>query len=391
MTSPRSLPGLHPQDRPIKLMEKMEKMKVTPVHIKDLPTELIEFIATHLDDQTLIAIKSASPNLRQKTYYVFGQRLFSRIPIAMNPIGLQALQDIAYIPDLAKYVRILHFSWTMTMTDPLHDSEVIHRNFEHTLPISTPKRAPDVLRKHGVRANALRILRALPKLQKLEIINYGHILGSNPTGFIGVHAFRHYKCPTGHCDPTVDYSKYDEVLLQCMSEAVNQAHKHSHISESVKIGFGRCYRFRLPAPTQPVQLPNDPHIQAAQDRKIIREAFGDRPCHLKLELSIGNVHHAYPTEWTEWQKSHINSLDVVYNCVPLRPFGNELAIRSLPLGKLQELSLQQLWTRATTLEQFIWTYLNPDRMTKVYLIRCSVRARGVISDFGSWRGIIDLI
>jgi hypothetical protein len=157
MTSPRSLPELHLQDC---LIELMERVKVTPLHIQDLPTELIEFVATYLDDGTLIAIKSASSTLRQKTYYGFGQRLFSRIPIVMNPIGLQALQDIASTPgvNLAKHVRILHFSWTMMMTDPLHDSEVIYRNFEHTLPISTPKKSPDVFRKDRVRANAFYIL-----------------------------------------------------------------------------------------------------------------------------------------------------------------------------------------------------------------------------------------
>jgi hypothetical protein len=97
----------HPQGYMIELLEKVAAART---NVQDLPTELIEQIATHLDNTTLIALKSASLTLRSRTYHVFGLRLLRTISVAMNPIGLHALQEIAYNPDLAKHVRILHFS-----------------------------------------------------------------------------------------------------------------------------------------------------------------------------------------------------------------------------------------------------------------------------------------
>jgi hypothetical protein len=373
-------------------MELIENMSATPIHILEVATEIIENIATHLDNSTLIAFTSTSPVVRKRTYHVFGRRLFRTVHIAMNPIGLRALQNIAYNLDLAKHVRILHFSRAMTMTDPVHDCEVIQENYIHTLPWSTSRKAPEVLRQDRIRANASHIAQALPVFRRLELISSEQIVGKSISGFIGQNGFERFKCPTGHCDSTVEYHGQDEGVLQSIRMAMEHVHNRSQLPGSIKIGFGQSYTFNLttPAPLNP-QAAITREQQRARVGKTVREAFGDRPWHLKLDFHVASSQNAYATPWKEWQKSHIDSLDVTYSDNPTRPFGNESGIQLLPLMKLRELSLRQLWTRAATLEELFQTSLDLDRITKVSLIRCSVLNRHIFFDSGSWQRIINTL
>ncbi|KAF1839397.1 hypothetical protein BDW02DRAFT_611410 [Decorospora gaudefroyi] len=369
----------------------------TPV--EGLPTEMIEEITAHLDDPTLIGFTIASPVLRSKAYYKYGQRFFTHIPIGMNPIGLQALKDISSRSELAKHVRSLNFGTSMSMTDPSHDLEVIKRKFVHSPRFDTRKKDDDELRASRIRCNGLYISQALPKFPKLESITYGNRSPGSElvSRCIGAAGFCFFTCPSGHCDGRMRAG--DEGILESIALALNSTQL-----PSVRLGFDWCYCFR---PFLPTAVTTNPSAATTIPNEIttletVRKAFGARTWHLRLRFRMENNMRAFDTPWAEWQSSNIDALDVRYPvpmALPATPplFGQELGIRSLPLKNLRQLTLEHLWTVNTTLYQFLQSSLALDRITQISLVQCSVRALTVINDWddtpitGHWRRIIETL
>jgi hypothetical protein len=148
--------------------EFIEKLHISRPLIHDLPSELIDLIARNLDSLALIACKSASPTLRARVYQEFGRRFFTAIFIGINLFGLTGLKEIAKHLDLAKHVQIIRFGWKMTLTDPLHDSQVMRKQFIHTP--NSKLLGPDLkqLRDNCTHFNALKIAQALPSFPRLN-------------------------------------------------------------------------------------------------------------------------------------------------------------------------------------------------------------------------------
>jgi hypothetical protein len=383
--------------------EFIEKLHISRPLIHDLPSELIDLIARNLDNLALIACKSASPTLRARVYQEFGRRFFTAIFIGINPFGLRGLREIAKHLDLAKHVQIIRFGWKMTLTDPLHDSQIMHKQFSHTSHMKVLEPDLKQLRDTCTHFNALKIAQALPSFPRLDelclwrtTINYQSPIRPR---FIGGLEIDYFECPSGHCAPWSSLYVTESGVSNCIAKAI----EYARLKAGVSLGFHAAYRFN--GTTTGMHGPTAPAIASYENAiakgLAVNQRFDKRPWRLQLCLGTTTVVPVLGSCMGQWQDSNINALDVTFERFEHKrdqqpPFGRELIIRHLPLRNLRHLSFKLLWTRNTTLCHFLRENLVAERITRISLVHCSVRVLRPASSDGNplefhWKPVMEAL
>ncbi|KAF2124175.1 hypothetical protein P153DRAFT_350970 [Dothidotthia symphoricarpi CBS 119687] len=105
-------------------------MPELPCRILDLPSELVEEICSHLDDQALLEVRYVCHALKNLSTFMFGTCFFQCLTAILHPRSLTNLLEIASHPTLSRFVHIITISGERighTMNLSGHENEdVLH-------------------------------------------------------------------------------------------------------------------------------------------------------------------------------------------------------------------------------------------------------------------------
>jgi hypothetical protein len=94
----------------------------TPVHILDLPPELIGTICDHVDQSDFTQMRLSCEAFKTHSITSFGARCFKHLIVILHPLSLGILLEISRQPDLSKFVKRVTVSGeTLKRRDTDHD------------------------------------------------------------------------------------------------------------------------------------------------------------------------------------------------------------------------------------------------------------------------------
>jgi hypothetical protein len=235
------------------------------VSLDDLPTELLEKVATNLDNASLRALHATSRSIKDKSFYVCSTKCFGVLKFCLHPFSLKALTDIANRMEFAKHVHTVSFGTEdFGLIDPLHEEFVKRNSAEHSQS-ARPAMSLGELKKIRERLDALTILQALAKFPKLKRVMLGHNLeldGQPIRPSWGRSKINTLKCMSGHCKTvhqcrTDGVTKWVKTVFDTVGIALEQLERKD-VKISLAIGYrDRVHLMALPVGSAPLWYPSD--------------------------------------------------------------------------------------------------------------------------------------
>jgi hypothetical protein len=357
-------------------------MDELPAKPHSLPTELIENIATYLDDKSLIAFSTTCRRARLDTVDIFGARLLVSLKFCMYPKSVQALADIAN-SHYAKHIKNVAFGIEdFGLINPAHDWDCIHGNKEHAND-KTGRTTYHHVRGLRQQIDSKTIADALAKLPNLRLVMVGRdtYIDGEPMPLIGVKGAKHWYCLGDQCWP-VGKSRGKDENPPVYSMIAEVLRKKEHRPPSFEVLLTVDMREAFHADN----YPRRPYKWRGSDSQIYK--------HLQIKLDAEKFSSSDLSGISNLSGS-LESLEVWYtgsNYYGFQDFAEPIFIRDLHLPHLQHLEMHGLVSVPSEFVSLLREYR--DHLTHVGLVRCSLRTQLRFSPIydmdlaGSWKPVI---
>lgn len=169
-----------PQTSQERIIATMSSAPTSGSPIEELPTEIVEKIASGLEKKGLLAFASTSRMIRSQCSYTVGKRFFTTLGFCLRTESLQFLTNISNTENLARHVkRIIFRVDALASFDPTIDEQAMQRWAQHKGSNNPSWSGPIGLKEFRQAKYSSIIASAFEKLPRLLVILVGKDMNLN--------------------------------------------------------------------------------------------------------------------------------------------------------------------------------------------------------------------